>query len=86
MHSPIAYTYEADVHCADCTEVRFGITLTGEDNEGNQVGAIAPWDEWWDVTHNECERLVCSNCHDELDDAHHVGCAEGINPCDLEEV
>jgi len=23
-HHPIAYTYEADTHCPDCTETRFG--------------------------------------------------------------
>ena len=43
-HEPIGYTYEADVHCPACTRERFP-TTEGVDSEGNEVGAIAPWDE-----------------------------------------
>ncbi len=51
MNDPIAYTYEADTHCPDCAEARFGRDDSGDigvdstDNEGNGVGVIAPWDE-----------------------------------------
>jgi hypothetical protein len=49
---PIAYTYEADTHCPDCTAARFG-TEPGypwppedaRDSEGNPIGALAPWDD-----------------------------------------
>lgn len=47
---PIAYTYEADHHCPACAESRFGRDsrgyIDGTDNEGNPIGALAPWDEW----------------------------------------
>lgn len=49
-YDPIAYTYEADFHCPACAEKRFGFDksgfITGIDSEGNEVGVIAPWDEW----------------------------------------
>ncbi len=56
-YDPIAYTYEADIHCPDCAEARFGRGPDGFiaslaaptlpiDREGNLVGAVAPWDEW----------------------------------------
>ena len=49
--APVAYTYEAAVHCPECTGARFGATAEGwipedaVDREGNGIGAIAPWDE-----------------------------------------
>ena len=53
MNDPIAYTYEADAHCPSCAEARFGRGADGRwiadgatDDEGNDVGAVAPWDEW----------------------------------------
>lgn len=62
---PVAYTYEADIHCPDCTEMRFGrnkdgyIALTDngaaiEDNEGNGVGAIFIWDEYHEEWCGDC--------------------------------
>lgn len=48
---PRSYAYEADIHCPSCTEKRFGTDVHGDipadakDNEGNTVGAVAPWDE-----------------------------------------
>lgn len=61
-HDPEAYTYEADVHCPNCAEKRFGhcdahgdIACCVTDSEGNEPGAVAPWDEW-DGT------MACSDC------------------------
>ena len=58
----IAYTYEADYHCIDCTNRRFayyhtgivreehvdwwGIYVDQSDNEGNLVNPIFSTDEW----------------------------------------
>ena len=61
QHSPIAYTYEADYHCPDCTTKRFGEECEGTDNEGNSVGAVFSWDEWWQLD-EEREHLVCGDC------------------------
>jgi len=47
-HAPIAYTYEADVHCPACARARFGDALDDpdtEDREGNTLGVIFEWDE-----------------------------------------
>ena len=60
---PIAYTYEADVHCPDCALDRFGGALDDEnttDQEGNGVGVIAPWDE------TPAEGMYCGDCGDEI--------------------
>ena len=65
-HDPIAYTYEADVHCPACSEARFGrdgdgfIASQVVDREGNEPGAIAPWDE------TPSEGLYCGDCHTEI--------------------
>jgi len=48
---PIAYAYEAVLHCPWCAAKRFGVDDNGwipgsaRDGEGNEVGAVAPWDE-----------------------------------------
>lgn len=62
MSDPIAYTYEASEHCPDCAEKRFGrceehqqIACCVEDDEGNEPGAVAPWDEW-------DRDMVCGTC------------------------
>lgn len=69
MNPPIAFTYEADVHCPAHTFARFGQATIhsfvfgidipypwppddARDNEGNEIGAIAPWDDW------------CTGCQD----------------------
>jgi hypothetical protein len=54
-HDPIAYTYEADVHCRACTIKRFGrhtanhgaraCGLCETDTEGNAPGPIFAWEE-----------------------------------------
>lgn len=78
MHDPIAYTYEADYHCPRCAESRFGsdshgwiaVTPDGDaalDNEGNPVGVLAPWDEWYDYDLPGTQVLTCGTCAREID-------------------
>jgi hypothetical protein len=71
MHDPIAYTFEADVHCEDCAYERFGRDqhgdITGEDAEGNEVGAIAPWDEWHEPALPLPQTLNCGTCREEIE-------------------
>ena len=70
MHTPIAYTYEADYHCPACAEAKFGLDsngyITGIDFEGNNVGVVAPWDEWYQLDYGT-QTLNCSNCGELLD-------------------
>lgn len=75
-HDPIAYAYEADFHCPDCTYKRFGADDDGwiamkdgepcVDGEGNPVGALAPWDEWQSFDGGR-EVLACGDCGTEID-------------------
>lgn len=76
-HSPIAYTYDADYHCPECAGKRFGPagepTIIPEgaiDSEGNPVGVVSPWDEWWEPTLPECQTLACSDCGTIIDESH----------------
>lgn len=69
MHDPIAYSYDAALHCPGCARARFGrcaehgqIACCVEDSEGNEPGVVAPWDEL------ECGE-ACDDCHGELADA-----------------
>lgn len=70
-HDPIAYTYDADVHCPGCAKARFGVCSDGwigccdaTDSEGNHVGVIAPWDEWCDPIDGEpVHTLACGTCY-----------------------
>lgn len=64
-HDPIAYTYDADVHCPSCAIARFGSEPghpwppeDATDSEGNGVGAIAPWDEADDLTCGTCGTVI----------------------------
>lgn len=63
MTQPIAYTYEADVHCVPCALARFGADAHGwvpdsaADAEGNSPGAIAPWDE------PGADGIYCGTCY-----------------------
>lgn len=60
----IAYAYEADLHCQECTLQRFGAELNGtatiKDREGNEVHPIFDIDE-------QLEPLVCGDCHEIID-------------------
>lgn len=73
MHDPIAYTYEADFHCPGCAEARFGrgadgfIASESTDSEGNPVGVVAPWDEWWSGDSDAETALYCDTCGGEID-------------------
>jgi hypothetical protein len=81
MRGPIAYTYEADHHCADCAERRFGRGDDGEiatprdgvacrDAEGNLVSALFETDEWWANAAYDgatSDVLVCGTCSTEID-------------------
>lgn len=80
LRDPIAYTYEADVHCPGCTIARFGRCpdgwvgcptcahpSDGLDSEGNPVGVVAPWDEWCEPSEHGRHVLVCGTCGDEID-------------------
>ena len=68
-NDPIAYTYEADYHCPECAFERFGMDENGfvpedaTDDEGNSVGAVSPWDEWWETQEDLPQYLVCGTCH-----------------------
>jgi hypothetical protein len=72
-YDPIAYTYEADTHCAHCAEERFGrsergfIAENAIDREGNPVGVIAPWDEWADTSYAGTAVLACGTCGDAIE-------------------
>lgn len=66
-HEPIAYVYDADHHCPECAEERFGRDahgdITGTDGEGNEVGIIAPWDDSWaDNARYEGRRITRLGC------------------------
>lgn len=65
MSEPIAYTYEADYHCPGCAAIDFGVDASGDivgvDSEGNEIGIVAPWDEWQQFT-GEPEVLACGTC------------------------
>lgn len=77
-YDPIAYTYDADYHCPGCAESRFGrdpvygsiaITSAGVpclDSEGNEVGAVAPWNEWWEPLEPLPQVLSCGTCLSEI--------------------
>ena len=70
-HDPIAYTYESDNHCPVCAELRFGLDasgfITGIDSEGNEVGVIAPWDDWHDPEASGEQWLECATCQGQIE-------------------
>lgn len=71
---PIAYTYNADYRCLDCTARAFGVDDEGfipedaKDNEGNPIGAIAPWDEWIEYGEPLPQSLVCGTCSRDIEE------------------
>ena len=69
MSDPIAYTYEADMHCVHCALSRFGpepgrpwVREGANDAEGNRVGALAPWEGWCDLHESGSQVLACGTC------------------------
>ena len=55
----VGYTYEADVHCVDCTLERFPNPDNAIDNEGNRVHAFFPGDEFdYQATCCECSVVI----------------------------
>lgn len=68
-HEPIGYTYDADHHCPECADEAGMTGDNAEDSEGNPVGALFSWDEWWD-TDGRCESLHCGDCGELIDTAH----------------
>lgn len=77
---PIAYTYNADRHCPECAWRKYGSVLDEAiDDEGNPVGAIAPWDEWH--IHSEHLQdfpdtpavLMCSTCEEIIETCERCG-------------
>ena len=78
----IAYTYEADVHCIDCTENTFGEKFTKmrwlsdyflpDDREGNRVQPLFSTYEWQELDEgfleeNPTQSLACGDCHGIID-------------------
>ena len=73
----IAYTYEADNHCIDCTKERFNTDhyiklLVLVDREGNLVNPLFSTDEWQEldesfVAENPTQYLSCGDCHEIID-------------------
>ena len=79
----LAYTYDADTHCIDCTVKRFGITskyhldmFNQIDKTYNFVHAVFDIDEWyeledWYVQENPIQYLACGTCHGIIDTYEH---------------
>ena len=77
----IAYTYEADIHCIDCTNKRyesngFNGKYNALDNEGNLVHPLFSTDEWQEydssfLSENPTQYLVCGDCHTIIDEYTH---------------
>lgn len=68
-HAPIAYAYDAAIHCPDCALARFGRCQHGSmadncvyceitDSEGNSVHPVFSWDE------RQPEGEGCDDCHE----------------------
>jgi hypothetical protein len=55
-----------------------------EDSEGNPVGVVPPWDEWWEPSEG-CQTLACGTCHALIETTHREGCENnlGEDVCDL---
>jgi len=69
----IAYDYEADHHCLECTARRFGpATDDCEDGEGNPIHPVLDTDEWYadeqylGITGDA--QLVCGDCGEVIEE------------------
>ena len=57
---PIAYVYDADIHCPKCAEYASKNLDNAEDSEGNPVGVIFNGDSW------EYKDSYCGTCGDPI--------------------
>lgn len=70
---PMAFAYDADVHCPDCAVEHFGGDVLEsseglEDSEGNEPHAVFENEEWWQgPAYAELETLTCGACGTILD-------------------
>lgn len=76
----VAWTYEADIHCLDCAEERFGPPLRisgsgreleGIDSEGNQISPVF-LDQLseFSMDYDEFDgraTVNCGTCHEEIE-------------------
>jgi hypothetical protein len=68
MYTPVAYTYDAAMHCASCADKKFNGELdaaTGDD--GEQVAALYSWDLACKESCIDCGSVLsrrCLNCSD----------------------
>jgi hypothetical protein len=78
---PVAYAYDAALHCPECARERFGTCPDGwiacpdhgaEDRESNAPGAVFPWDSM------PCHS-ACADCGEPLPGSE---CADGGQCCD----
>ena len=73
MNNPIAYTYETDTHCPHCCKARFGDDYGDNtdtvDNEGNPIGVIYGFDQWYDIGQGN-QTLGCGTCYQEIAQYH----------------
>lgn len=87
-HDPIAYVYDADLHCPGCAEQRFGRDEHGfiagkgaADSEGNTPGVLAPWDET--DSHGEhcgtCGGQIAAGYDHQPDDCGYAGCTGKVD-------
>jgi hypothetical protein len=64
----IGYSYEADTHCQECAEKRFGATLYSntpvQDNEGNDVHPMYSYEEHRTHDDDACFDKHCNNDDD----------------------
>jgi len=80
MTTIIAYTYEADYHCENCTKKYFGDDSLGfaftVDSEGNPVRPLFSTDEWQEfdegfLAENPTQYLTCGDCHEVIEEYTH---------------
>jgi hypothetical protein len=68
----VAYTYEADYHCTDCTDDRFGTDEHGyppesaRDGEGNEIHPVFVTDLDVETVAmcSDCGKVICLSCGD----------------------
>jgi hypothetical protein len=71
----IAYTFEADYHCLDCTETRFP-DMEGTDSEGNSIHPLFSTDEWCELdkdflAEHPVQYIECGDCLNVIDSYTH---------------